>query len=545
MRWRVDLPGPGNSSPIVWGNRVFVTQFVKSENRRTVMCFDRVAGKLLWQSGVTYTERESTQQNNPFCAATPVTDGERVIASFGSAGLYCYDFDGKELWHRDLGKINHMFGNASSPVIHGDRCFLHVGPDEKSRLVAVDKRTGEIAWNVEAPKVDPSEQPPMIAGGGAGPGANAAARFNIGTPVAPEIFSQADKNADKKVNKEEFVAVADLWFDKIDGEKSGKLSAEQFAAKFYDAVPAKDESGEPRRGPSRTTAPAFFTAADNDKDGSLSRAELKGTFAEWFANWDSANAGLNEEKLRDGLNAVLLNVADLPIGGRGGAGGRGGGAAGRGGFTGPPPGSWSTSIIVRASGRDELIMNFPNRLAAYDPNTGKQLWISKGLDTMVYTTPLWHDGTVVAMSARMNGGTAIALKPGGSGDVTESQRLWRLEQIKGRFGSGVIHEGHIYGITDNGLAECFELKTGKRLWEERLKGPGAKSSSRWSSMILADGKIYVPNQSGDVFALRANPTFEVLATNSVSEPTNASLAASDGDLFLRTDKSLWCFANAK
>jgi hypothetical protein len=55
----------------------------------------------------------------------------------------------------------------------------------------------------------------------------------------------------------------------------------------------------------------------------------------------------------------------------------------------------------------------------------------------------------------------------------------------------------------------------------------------------------VPNQSGDVFALRANPTFEVLATNSVGEPTNASLAAADGDLFLRTDKSLWCFANAK
>lgn len=59
-------------------------------------------------------------------------------------------------------------------------------------------------------------------------------------------------------------------------------------------------------------------------------------------------------------------------------------------------------------------------------------------------------------------------------------------------------------------------------------------------MLLADGKIYVPNQSGDVFVLRAAPQFEVLATNSVDEPTNTSLAASDGELFLRTDKSLWC-----
>ena len=64
-------------------------------------------------------------------------------------------------------------------------------------------------------------------------------------------------------------------------------------------------------------------------------------------------------------------------------------------------------------------------------------------------------------------------------------------------------------------------------------------------MLLADGKIYVPNQSGDVFVMRASPKFEVLATNSISEPTNASLAASDGELFLRTDKALWCFATAK
>ena len=63
-------------------------------------------------------------------------------------------------------------------------------------------------------------------------------------------------------------------------------------------------------------------------------------------------------------------------------------------------------------------------------------------------------------------------------------------------------------------------------------------------MLLANGKIYVPNQSGDVFVLRADPKFEVLATNSLREPTNASLAASDGDLFMRTDKGLWCLASA-
>jgi outer membrane protein assembly factor BamB len=189
-------------------------------------------------------------------------------------------------------------------------------------------------------------------------------------------------------------------------------------------------------------------------------------------------------------------------------------------------------------------MNFPNRLAAYEPKTGKQLWLSKGLGETIYTTPVWGEGVLVAMSSGMGSGNAIALKPGGSGDVTESQRLWRLDRVKSGMGSGMIHDGHFYTISQDGFATCLDLKTGSTVWEERLKGSGARGSS-WSSMLLADGKIYVPNQSGDVFVLRASPRFEVLSTNAVGEPTNASLAASNGELFMRTDKSLWCLSDAK
>jgi outer membrane protein assembly factor BamB len=189
-------------------------------------------------------------------------------------------------------------------------------------------------------------------------------------------------------------------------------------------------------------------------------------------------------------------------------------------------------------------MNFPNRLAAYDPKTGKLLWFSKGLGGAIYTTPLWGEGTLVAMSSGMGSGNAIAIKPGGREDVTESQRLWRLERAKSGIGSGVIHNGHLYSISQDGIAACLDLKTGNTVWEERLKGSSSRNSS-WSSVLLVDDKIYFPNQAGDVFVVRASPTFEVLATNSVSEPTNASLAASDGELFLRTHKSLWCLSNAK
>jgi outer membrane protein assembly factor BamB len=204
-------------------------------------------------------------------------------------------------------------------------------------------------------------------------------------------------------------------------------------------------------------------------------------------------------------------------------------------------GSWSTPTILRTAGRDELIIGFPGRLVAYDPQSGDQLWICKGLGGAIYTSPVAGEGVVFATTSGMGGGSAIAVKPGGSGDVTDSQRIWRLERVEGQIGSGVIHDGHLYVIGQDGIAACMDFQTGETVWEKRLRGSGDRGGS-WSSMLLADGKIYVPNQSGDVFVLAASPKFEVLATNSVDESTNASLAASDGELFMRTDDSLWCFA---
>jgi outer membrane protein assembly factor BamB len=111
-------------------------------------------------------------------------------------------------------------------------------------------------------------------------------------------------------------------------------------------------------------------------------------------------------------------------------------------------------------------------------------------------------------------------------------------------GSGIIYAGHYYNIGQDGIASCLDLETGRTIWEERLKGSGSTSGS-WSSILFAAGNLYIPNQSGDVFVLKASPTFELLATNSVQEPTNSSLAASNGELFLRTSKGLWCFASAE
>jgi outer membrane protein assembly factor BamB len=562
VRWHCALPGPGNSSPIVWGDRVFLTETVKAEQRRTVMCFNRADGKLLWQSGVTYTEKEQTQPNNPYCSATPVTDGERVIASFGSAGLYCYDFEGKELWHRDLGKMSSMFGNASSPILWGDLCILNFGPDPKARLVAVNKKDGQTVWEAEPPKVEASEKQaarshPGGPGGGGGPGGRGG--FGPGMFLAPRIMSQADKNGDQKLTRQEFVALADVWFDKLDTDKAGKLSQEQFVERINLVLPPPEGAGPPDGGPGgdeqrpggpggpgggfgRFIGPGLFTAAHTNKDEWLTRAELKGAFAKWFAGWDADKSGaLNEEQLREGLNAVLPRPE---FGGPGGPGGRGrpGGPGGPGG--GEMGGTWGTPLLIKVSDHQEVVTTFPYRLVAYEPSAGKQLWFSKGVGESFYTSPLFGEGVVVGMSGGPEGSVAVAVKPDGTGDVTENRRAWRLDKLKSAIGSGVIYQGNLFTIGQDGTVECLDARTGDKVWEQRLKGPGSKSST-WSSMVLVDGKIYLPNQSGDVFVLRAGPKFELLATNSVKEPTNASLAVSGGALFLRTDKGLWCLANTK
>ena len=536
VKWRVDLPERSNSSPIVWGDKVFVAQAISADKKRALICFNRADGKQLWQSGVTYADSEQTQRDNPYCSATPVTDGERVIVSYGSAGLYCYDMGGKELWHRDFGKMSHMFGNGASPMLAGNACVFNFGPDEKARLIAVDKTTGKDLWEVQPPKMDPAELAGLGGGrpGGRGQGGGGNTGNGIGTRLSAQIVSQADKDADKKVSAAEFNALPDAWFDKLDADKKGKLSSDQVSEKWYAAVPALD--GSASTGPSRTTAPAIFAASDADKDGSLTREELKSTFSKWFAAWDTDKAGsISQDAIAKGLDAA----AGPPAQGGGGGGGRGFGGGGRGGAGGGA--SWATPILIKAGDREELVMGFPGRLAAYDPKTGTQLWISKGIGGSIYTTPVWGEGVLFASTSGMGGGPAIAVKPGGTGDVSESQRVWKLDRYRGAVGSGVIYNGHLFTVGSDGIVECRDLKTGESVSEERLTG----GRGSWSSMLLADDKIYLPNQAGDVFVLRAGPKFEIIATNSTGEPTNASLAADKGELFMRTDKGLWCIAQGK
>lgn len=364
--WKVKLPDRGNSTPVVWGDKLFLTQAIEKEGKRLLLCFDKKTGRQLWDAGTIYKEPELTHGTNPYCAASPATDGERVIVYFASAGVFCYDMNGKELWKRtDLGKQHHIWGNGTSPVIAGDRVFLNFGPGENTVLYAFDKKSGKTLWQHKEP------------GGASGEGGN----------------------------------------------------------------------------------------------------------KQWL-------------------------------------------------------GSWSDPLLRKAGSRYELLMTYPGHACAFDPMTGKELWTCGGLTPLVYNSPLYADGMMIAMCGY--GGAAMAVKTGGSGDVTSKNRVWIEPRVQQRIGSGVILDGHHYILTDGGIVECRDIKTGKLVFNERVKGPGP-TGQNWSSLVLsADGKCYAANQGGDCFVFKAAPKFELLSTNTLGEKIIGSIAVSDGRLYIRGYQNLWC-----
>lgn len=175
VAWKTDLPGLGWSSPVVWGERIFLTTCVslgdaptprkglyledldankyppKAEHEWKVYCLDLGSGSILWEQvahrGV---PPKPHHLKNTLASETATTDGERVYALFGNIGLYCYDLDGKLLWSRPIEprETRYGWGTSMSPIVHGDRLYFCNDNEEESKLYALDKRTGKVIWEV-------------------------------------------------------------------------------------------------------------------------------------------------------------------------------------------------------------------------------------------------------------------------------------------------------------------------------------------------------------------------------------------------------------
>jgi outer membrane protein assembly factor BamB len=371
VKWKTALPLPGNGSPIVSNGRVFLAGSEDKEGKvRALYCFDRKDGRQLWAKTINFGKVMRTHGTNTYSPSTPASDGKSVVVWHGSAGLHCYDFEGKSLWSRDLGEFDHLWGEGTSPVIHDGTVFLNSGPGKKKVFVAAFKlASGETIWEKEEP---------------------------------------------------------------------------------------------------------FKGDGDTNEDGKYM-------------------------------------------------------------------GSWSTPLLIKAGGQEQLICSLPTRVAAYAPQDGKPLWSCDGLrfanGDLAYSSPVLVGDTCVVFGGFM--GVGLGVKLGGSGDVTGTHRLWRLDKkVPQSIGSGVAVGDYVYLPFDQtNVIDCIDPKTGKQVWRERQK------AGFWGSMVLAGDKAYVTDQKGRTVVFKPNPEkFELVAVNELGEPSNSTPAISNGEIFIRTFKHLYCIS---
>ncbi len=156
VKWKVEIPGVGSSSPVVWNDSVFVTTAVPSKKKGEfefrLLSVDRKSGSIQWsQTAVVAVPHEGTHETNGFASASPCTDGEAIYAFFGSRGLFAYTLDGQLLWNRDFGDmtVRNGFGEGASPTVVGDKVIVPWDHEGQSMLYAVNKKTGDILWQTK------------------------------------------------------------------------------------------------------------------------------------------------------------------------------------------------------------------------------------------------------------------------------------------------------------------------------------------------------------------------------------------------------------
>jgi outer membrane protein assembly factor BamB len=353
VKWKVAVPGRGHSSPIVWKDTIFLTTATEGGGKLSMLAYRTTDGTLLWNTPVPSSGVEHTYHKNSHASATPVTDGQRIYASFGTHGLAAFDFSGKLVWHQKVGDIHNYHGSAGSPVLYKDRLFIFQdhGGETGSFVAAFSAKTGDVLWK---------------------------------------------------------------------------------------------------------------------------RAR-------------SAGVG------------------------------------------------WGTPIVIDAGDHDELVVSSQQRVYAYDPNTGAELWTVRGNTREVIPTPVVGHGLVFCSSGRA--GPTLAIRPGGKGDVTATHVAWSSPRGSPFVPSALVHGDLLYMINDmQSILTVVDARTGAAVYQDRLGEPTREGFS--SSPVAVGDKLFFTNDRGQTFVVQAGPTFRLLRVNELNAQVLASPALVDGTWYWRTDKEL-------
>jgi outer membrane protein assembly factor BamB len=192
--------------------------------------------------------------------------------------------------------------------------------------------------------------------------------------------------------------------------------------------------------------------------------------------------------------------------------------------------SWSTPLLVPvAGGKRELVVSAQDHLRAYDPEPGKPLWQVEGTTGWVAPSPVFGHGLIFAASGK--NGPIVAVRPG---EAKNGRVAWQHRTGGPYVCSPLLWGDHLYILNEQGLLACYQARTGALVYRERLQGKFT------ASPVAGDGKVYCTSEAGETFVLRAGPRFEILARNPLNEYCLASLAISGRELFVRTERHLFC-----
>lgn len=417
VKWKTELPGRGVSSPIIVGDKVFVTCYSgygseddgpgDMENlRRELVCVNRTDGAILWSRAVAAKLPEDPYAgvgvpSHGYASQTPTSDGERIFVFFGKSGVVAFDMDGKQLWQTSVGTDSgpRQWGSAASPILYEDLVIVNAS-DESEAIVALDKKTGKEVWRAEA-------------------------------------------------------------------------------------------------------------------------------------------AGLS--------------------------------------------GTWATPILMDGQDGKDVVIAVPGEIWGLNARNGKLRWYAEGFEGRgICASLVASDGIVYCVGGNPFG-NSFAVRAGGKNEVTDSHVVWTGQGFA-RISSPVFHEGHIYGAT-RGVAYCVNASTGQRVYRTRLAtgesvaedqaggrgrgfggprggggpgrggqpgggrargGRGGFGSQDYGSAVLADGKVYILTTSGVTYVVEAKPEFTLLARNQFESDDsgfNSTPAISDGQLFIRSHKYLYCVSD--
>jgi len=417
--WKSPLP-PGHSSPIVVGNRVFVTG-VRDKKLLTIG-LDRQTGTLQWESEAPYQQLETIHRIGSHAQSSPCADSECVISFFGSSGLYCHDHSGKRLWERPMGPFVNDFGAASSPILVGERIILCQDHDLDSFLICLDKKSGDVIWKTDRSGFLRNSCTPIL-------------WDNEGHPQIVVAATLRVVGYDLETGKEAWTVrgISRTVVSSPSVGSDGHLYLAGWAA-------GGDEAEKIRVEPFDDVA----TLRDSNKDGLL-----------------------EEEELKEGPVYQRFTQADR--------------------------------------NKDGHLTRVEYELFRSLFDQGRNLLLS--------------------------------IRQGASGDSTETHVRWRHLKLVPFCASPVLVDGLLFTIKDGGILQCLNANTGKATKPLRLEASG----SYYASPVAGDGKIYLIDEQGRLTVIAARQDLEVLHMADFKEDVFATPAVVDGRIYLRTASALFCF----